>query len=370
MSEEESFILPDSHFEEYTWILQDEHNPASHPPLIASASPLSRPGDNDPNEIPATLTINGFNYGRSVSNAGTTVSPFGQMTPPESVEDLIRWRTEWLPQVNELVRLLESFDPEQVEQGNWKDTLRSHDDEYRRVFGGVHRTAVGPSRVAVESFMAKYVEIFGNERRDDGIALLQGLPNMSLDRASSLWDLSRIIRKSELNSGRDTATDLHEAYSSKEFVEEYNKMLDAFGSTTNNGLQDLPTWREGSDIPMSMIRAYAAQEDWKSPREASDSQRKRRLDLEEEIRKFDEVNGNSDNLLLLMEMAQQLMPNLEDHNLLCDQQCVFSSRKRWLSIGAFMVKKSLINHKDDVFFYTRNELLEVLEGGWGTDSLR
>ena len=116
MSEEASFILPDSHFEEYTWILQDEHNPASHSPLIASASPLSRPGDNDPNEIPTTLTINGFNYGRSVGNASPTASPFGQMTPPESVEDLIRWRTEWLPQVNELVRLLESFDPEQVEK--------------------------------------------------------------------------------------------------------------------------------------------------------------------------------------------------------------------------------------------------------------
>ena len=363
MPEEITFILPDSQFEEYTWILQDEHNPASHSPLIASASPLSRPGDNDTDEIPTTLTVNGFNYGRSVSNAGTTISPFGQMTPPESVEDLTRWRTEWLPQVDELVRLLESFDPEEVEQGNWKDTLRSHDDEYRRVFGGIHRTAVGPSRVAVERFMDKYTEIFGGERRDDGMALLQGLPNMSLDRASSLWDLSRIIRKDELNRDKEKATDSSEIYSSKEFVEAYNKMLDAFGATTNNGLQDLPTWREGSDIPMSMIRAYAAQEDWKSPRAASDSQRKRRMDLEEEIRKISGFDGNSDNLLLLMEMAQHLMPNLEDHNLLCDQQCVFSSRKRWLSIGAHMEKKSLIDFKDDVFFYTRNELLEVLEGG-------
>ena len=363
MTEEASFIFLDPRYEEYTWILQDEHNPASHPPLIATGSPLSRPGVNNPNEIPVTLTINGFNYGRNVNNPAGTGSPFGQMTPPESVEDLVKWRSEWLPQVDELVKLLENFNPEEVEQGTWKDTLQSHDDEYRRVFGGVHRTAVGPSRLAVERFMAKYVEMFGEKRRNDAMALLQGFSNRSLDRASSLWDLSRIIRNDEAKDVDNTDINLTDTVSSKKFVEAFNEMLDAFGATTNNGLQDLPTWREGSEIPMSMIRAYTVQEDWKSPREASESQRKRRVALEEEIRSIDADNGDSDSLLRLMEMAQQLMPNLEDHNLLCDQQCVFSSRKRWLLIGSYMGERDLLKYREDVFFHTRNELLEVLEGG-------
>ena len=41
MQYEVEFVLPDKSYEDYCWILQDEHNHASHPALIASASPLA-----------------------------------------------------------------------------------------------------------------------------------------------------------------------------------------------------------------------------------------------------------------------------------------------------------------------------------------
>ena len=57
------FVLPEKNYEDYCWMLQDEHNPASHPPLIASASPLAALApEQNPDTPPTTININGFNY--------------------------------------------------------------------------------------------------------------------------------------------------------------------------------------------------------------------------------------------------------------------------------------------------------------------
>lgn len=365
MTEKVTFALPDPSYESYTWILQDEHNPASHPPLIASASPLVRSTDNErQDQVPSTLNINGFNYAREMVSQGAPVSPFGQIIVPETVDDLTRWREEWLPQVEELTVMLEEFDPGLVQQGRWAEILRSHDDEYRRVFSGVHRHAVGPSRLAVTNFLDAYIKIYGEERRSDGMALLQGFPNLSLDRACALWDLSRIMREDHALHGlRDIDSLFANTPTSMMFESGFREMLEAFGSTTNNGLQDLETWGEGSPIPLAMIRSYAEQEDTKSPKEASLNQERIRLSLERELRDTSNYTDEIDKLLHLMGMAQQLMPNLEDHNYLCDQKCVASSRKRWLNIGIYMFNNGVLTSSSDVFFYTRNELIQILEGG-------
>lgn len=365
MVEKVIFALPDLSYENHTWTLQDEHNPASHPPLIASASPMSRSVDGDQQDkIPATLNINGFNYAREADSQIGARNPFGETLEPETVEDLTKWRREWLPQVEDLKIMLENFDPDAVKPGEWAKTLQYHDEEYRRVFSGIHRNAVGPSRSAVYKFLNAYTEQYGENNRAKAMALLHGFPNLSLDRACALWDLSRIMRSdSSLRGLKDIDELVASTPSSIRFRREFHKMLDVFGITSNNGLQDLPTWIEGSPIPLSIIRSYATQEDSKSPKEASLNQRKIRLSIETELRNPSKHTPVTEKLLHLMEMAQQLTPNLEDHNLLCDQQCVYSSRRRWLNIGTYLVNKGLLAINGSVFFYRRSELLEALDGG-------
>ena len=125
-----NFVLPKQEYEEFTWILQDEHNPASHPPLIASASPLVKPANTENlEEIPETLTINGFYYLREVENKDSDQSPksrFPQVSQPDSVEDITRWRKEWLPEMDNLVDLLENFEPISVQKGNWKEINKTY----------------------------------------------------------------------------------------------------------------------------------------------------------------------------------------------------------------------------------------------------
>ena len=365
------FILPDKSYENYCWILQDEHNPASHPPLIASASPLAvLAPEQSPDTPPTTININGFNFAREIPPEDA-VNPLLQAAKPESVEDMEKWREDWLPEVDKLVEMLENFEPATVNSGNWKETLKFHDQEYARVFRGIHRTSVGPGRMAATRFLDKWVDSFGEERRSDGMALLQGFPNLSLERASILWDLGRIIRGDEALMGlQDISQILLQIESHHfdiargvEFKKTFDFMVKKFGCTSNNGLQDLPTWREGSHIPISMINAYSNIDDSKGPMQASNIQKERRLSLESELRSKADENPELLEVIRLMEMAQYLLPNVEDHNLLCDQQCVASSRLRWLRIGSFMVDNGVLEDNNDIFYYRREELEEALEGG-------
>ena len=363
MTQSVLFALPEPSYEDYTWTLQDEHNPASHTPLIARGRPVTAPG-NDSDGPPGTLSINGYNYAREVTRSAGEASPFGTIVAPERVEDLTRWRQEWLPEVDKLATMLESFDTAVVPAGKWAEVLDGQDQEYRRVFGGVHRSAVGPARMAVTRFTEEYVKRFGEDRRADAMALLLGFPNRSLARAGALWDLSRILRADDsLLRLMDSGAPLPDTPAAKTFQEGLVSMLRDFGCTTNNGLQDLPTWREGSSVPLSMIRAYATQDDSRSQREATLQHTHRRLELEAELRNSSANDPDASDLVLLMEMAQQLIPNLEDHNLLCDQQCVAASRVRWLAIGAHLQGRGILSVADDVFFYLRAELLQALEGG-------
>ena len=363
-----SFVLPKSEYEDFTWILQDEHNPASHPPLIASGSPLVKPPDiENSDEIPETLTINGFYYLREVEDKDANQfvkSRFPHVSQPESVEDITRWRKDWLPEMDKLVALLENFDPNSVEKGNWKQILQDHDDEYRRVFRGIHANAVATAHLAANKYLDEYIKQENNSSREEGMMLLQGFSNCSLDRSIALWELSRLIRGDEDSIHEIIKGEFSSEFqNAQQFLDLYNEMLNKFGSTSNNGLQDLPTWRDGASIPIEIIRSYALQDDSKSPVVASLQQKNNRMDMESILREKAKNNSKYLNLINLMEIAQHFLPNLEDHNLLCDQQCVYSSRIKWLNIGKYLKRKSVLIDENDVFFYSRNELLEALENG-------
>jgi pyruvate,water dikinase len=139
-------------------------------------------------------------------------------------------------------------------------------------------------------------------------------------------------------------------------------MLAEFGHTTNADLQDLPTWREDASVPLSAVRAYALQGEEHSPRAIAESQRRRRLELEAELNQLAKADDDVADMLPKLAMAQQLLPNQEDHNLLVDQRMEAASRARWLAIGRHLFSRGLVRDVDDVFYLWRPELIEVLEG--------
>ena len=354
MAQVVSYALLHPSYEAYTWQIQDEHAPASQPPLVAWEDP---PAGREP---PRQLRINGYTYGRA--GAAMETAPFGQAQSPQSVADLTRWREEWLPEVAKIESLFTTFEPADVGPDGWPALLESQDKEYWRVFGGVHRTAVMPARLAFARFVEAYVAMFGEARRADALMLLQGFPNRSLDRAAALWDLSRLVREDP---------DLHRMLDQRiappvgsSFAQQLAGVVAEFGHTTNNGMLDLPTWGEDPAIPIALAGAYARQRDGRGPREAQARQRATRLRLEKELRAQAAYgNANAATLVTDMEMAQQLLPNLEDHNFLADQRMLAASRARWLRIGGWLFSEGRLPTVGDIFYYRKTELHQLLADG-------
>lgn len=354
------FELPDPAYEAYTWLLQDEFFPAAQPPLLAGPDTgLVRPGDSS--LPPRRLRINGYLYTRL---GAAPPAQAAQPPWPSSVEELRRWRVEWLPQVEAFARQLEAFAPGAVPPGKWSATIEEQEAEYQRIFTGVHLATERPGWLVTNRFSDAFVASFGEHRRHDALSLLQGFPNRSTDRSVALWDLSRLLRADAalaraLESGADAST----SPTAREFRQRFAAMLEEFGHTNSKEMQDVPTWEENPSVPLTIVRACARQGDDRSPRETVRRQRERRLQLEGELRERAQADAVVAALVPLMEMAQQLLPNLEDHNLLVDQRIAAASRARWLLVGTFLQQRGSLAAPEDVFHYRRGELIEALESG-------
>ena len=355
-----AFQLPHPSYGGFTWLLRDEHAPASVAPLFS--------GWIDPraSEVPDSITVNGYLYRRADvpdRNASTR-----GIAAPISFEHMPRWRPEWGTQIQKLVFGLQRFDPTTVQPGAWRDVIAEQDVEYGRVFSGVHHSAVLPAVLAVQRFMAAHAALFGPSRREDATAMLQGIRNKSIDRAQDLWVLGRFLREQpELQAALDRKAVIpgEEVPGALDFRMGWNAFMDGYGWTTDNGQLDLPNWEEGSPVPLMMVRALARQDVSANPREAVRRQTLRRQVLEGELRAIAETDPRAAELLVLLPMAQQITPNLEDHNLLSDQRLLSGSRKRWLKVGQFLAKQALLARASDVFFMHRLEVFTALESGAG-----
>jgi pyruvate,water dikinase len=355
------FELPDPRLADYTWVLFDEHMPVSAAPLIGNHfGGMGRPA---PEEFPPrSLQIHGLTYMREDMIPRPEGAMRGQPLPA-SVEEMRRWRAEWQPEVDRVIAALAGFDPASVAPGAWEAVLDEQRREYWRVFGGVHRTAVFPAHVVSGHFQEAYVQRFGEERRDDALALLQGMPNASLERAAMLWELGRILRgHPDVAGSLDRGEGVPPTPGGQVFAEYLAKLQDAFGSSAEGFVEDRPNWREDPAMPIAMARAYARLGDGQGPLDLHEQQKQRRQRLEAELREAAADDAEAADLLRLLPIAQEHLPNLEDHNYYTDQCLTAASRARWLAIGRHLVDISLLEDADDVFYLQRAELIEALEG--------
>jgi pyruvate,water dikinase len=349
------YALPDPAYEAYTWVYENEHHPASDPPIAWRPGLMTSP---TPDGVPMNLSIGGYSYFRwSAAGWG------GDPGPDVNVLDL--WQQTWLPRVDALVHELREVGPAAVPAGGWRELLVHHETEWMRVFRGVHGRCLFPARAAAEALVDRYAALFGEQRRTDALALLQGFENAALERAAGLWDLSRLLR-ADAGLARAIEAGLPAGDTSDalgEFRARLAAFLERFGETTQMFLPDLPTWAEDQTALLAIVRGYAGRPDEDGPRDAARRQRERRADLEAELRERARTDGEPAALVALLPAAQRFLPILEDHNFYCDQRLAAASRVRWLRIGAHLHAAGVLATPDDVFFYTSAELVALLEGG-------
>ncbi len=357
---EVSFDLPDPALAEHTWVLFDEHTPLASPPLGTAL--FSGPASAEQPGVPRSIRLNGYTYMRRGTAPGEG-GPFGSVTLAQSVEEMRAWRTRLQPQVDDVVGRLQQFDPAAVTPGHWRRTLDAHTSLYWGVFGPIHREAVFPAHAVARAFQDLYTQRFGQERLGDAVALLQGMPNASLERAAMLWDLSRIVREdAELAASIALGKPAPDTEGGREFLRQFEALRQAFGATGEGFVEDQPTWGENDAIPLMAIRAYAGQPDGNGPLDSARRQGEHRDALEAELRALPKSDEQVSELLRLLPMAQELLPNLEDHNYYTDQRLNAASRARWLAIGGHLRERGLVQQADDVFYFQRDELIAALEG--------
>jgi len=355
---EVEFVLPDPELEQYTWVYENEHGPASQPPLTREPGFGPPP---EPGEPPSRLIINGYSYFRS--------GPTGEMPSSFDLPDLggatalETWNQKWLPQVDALFDELSGFDATAVE-GEWGEVLDRQAAEFRRVFVGVHSECVLTSGQLAREFVDAYCEVLGEERRGDGHAILQGFPNQTLDRAIALWGLGReVCASEELRAAIKDSVERGTSVDHAPFARRLEGFLDEFGHTIDAQVPDAPTWREEPRPALDLILRYADGPEDASPAQAAEAQVARREELEAALRALAERDQRARDLLDSLPAAQELLPVREDHNTLCDQRLGAASRYRWLSIGRLLVERGFAEEAGDVFYFTLEELREALEGG-------
>ncbi len=353
------FVLPDPELEQYTWIYENEHGPASQPPLTREAGFGPPP---EPGAPPSRLIINGYSYFRS--------GPTGEMPSSFDLPDLGKataletWNEKWLPQVDALFDELCGFDAATVEEGEWGEVLDRQAAEFRRVFAGVHGECVLTSGQLAREFVDAYCDVFGETRRGDGHAILQGFPNQTLDRANALWELGREVRAARaLRAAVEEAIESGAAVGVSTFERRMERFLEEFGHTIDAQVPDAPTWRENPRPALDLILRYADKPEDASPSLAAEAQVARRRELEAELDVLAEGDQRARDLRETLPPAQELLPVREDHNTLCDQRLGAASRYRWMNVGQLLVDRGLAEEAGDVFYFTLEELRGALESG-------
>jgi phosphohistidine swiveling domain-containing protein len=354
------YELPDPELEQYTWAWENEHTPGSQPPLTREMfnSMFAAPADGPPRLI----DVHGYRYVRADAMSSGPMPP---PVPDDGMSALRRWEMKWLPRVKELEVELREFDTSTVKPGQWESMLDAQSEKFGEVFAGVHRQTVGPSGQLADEFVEKYVAAFGEPRREDALALLAGFENKTFDRATAMWQLSRLIAndpklRALIDDGR---TKIDAIFAAGSFGEGFRTFLEEWGSTMDMFVQDLPSWRENPATPLALIRREADQPDSDSPLAAEAMRRQRRQELEKGLETAAADSAEAAEVLNALRDAQELLVVRENHNFLCDQCLTAASRYRWLHIGEHLVNGGHLSRPEDVFFLQQSELLEALEAG-------
>jgi len=362
-----TFDLPGPEYEEATW-LHNEHGSSSSSPLARTIGALisGRFPTDDDGELPTRINVNSYAYTRTEWPLKSTLPEHLQDTNlPADDSDLLNWRERCLPLVEEVVAEIDAFDPDSVAAGGWRETITVQQARISEVSSLVHGTAVYYAQMFGETFAGRYVAEFGNEKQAEGLALTQGFPNVSTDRAADLWNLGRIARgsdavKSAIKTGVLPAGD---SGAEAEFRDGFQTAMDRYGHMNPLGMEDMPTWREDISMPLSIIDQYSTESEERNPRSVEQTSIARRRELESALTDAAVESPVVAGLVKLLPYAQHIGPVTEDHNLLADQRLTNASRTRWLKVGEMLHGRGMLEQAGDVYYYEIDELLELLESG-------
>jgi pyruvate,water dikinase len=204
-------------------------------------------------------------------------------------------------------------------------------------------------------------------------SLLKAISNVaSGEPVLRLWDLSRMVRNdnalSALFESADVPIVLDAIRSDARFAEfhsAFQRFLDEWGFRCSEELMLTTASFQEDPVPLiDVLRAYA-RTDGQSPRDALETQAEAR-ELETQAVARQLSRGRRVLLRLLLPRVHAAIRYRERARL---KQALLYSRCRRiaLAMGAELARRGTIDERDDIFFLTWQELLELAAGNRGAD---
>lgn len=202
---------------------------------------------------------------------------------------------------------------------------------------------------------------------------LHGFHTTSVDASRGLWALSRAVLDSptltelfRTTAPKDFPAALDATEEGRDFRRQLDEFLFEYGWRHDAvyDLADVP-WRENPSIPLASIASMMELDESEDPEVIYQQKVARRKDLlakarakladePETLAKFNE----------LYEAARYSFPLTEDHAFYIDQLFIGVFRRFALAVGERLVNNGVVDEPDDVFYLSRDELVDALaEGG-------
>jgi pyruvate,water dikinase len=281
-----------------------------------------------------------------------------------------RWVTEWEPAVAAMMNRLRRIDFDAMPDGQLEVALDERLDEQvaQYTIHGWINLALLPA-TALTDFYAKEI---APDDPNEGWHLTQGYANKSVDASKELWRISRrvianpmLLNVFENVEPRAILASLETSDDGQAFLRELWRYLDEFG-WRSDGLYEIGemTWREQPMIPLNTIQGYLRLSEDNNPDLVLARARQRRETLADQARarlanKPDKLRRFED----LLHASRYTLRLTEDHSYWIDQMGVATFRRYWLSVGARLVRKRALNHRNDVFFLDLDEVRGALRSG-------
>jgi pyruvate,water dikinase len=282
---------------------------------------------------------------------------------------LERWRAVYEPEVRSINDETLKCDFSKLTDRDLSDLLGAIVDKRERE-GELHMLAVFPAMGAVMFYEQVYTQFFGEPKAGDHLQLLQGFPNKSVEVGVGLWQLARdarqrpyVLETLRRVSPGEADEALSQTKQGRSFRGAVREFLSDYGWRANEMDLAEPSWFERPAPVYTLIREYAAREDYDPEGEFNSLVGAR--EAREHVLFKQLQGGPIDMFQQVLAGAQQYLPIQEDHNFYIDQVGLSVQRVPALEAGRRLAAAGRIARAEDVFFLHYDELQDALRGGKG-----
>ncbi|MGH2452207.1 MAG: PEP-utilizing enzyme [bacterium] len=342
------------------WSLGRVHNPRPVPPLGQDLGMLPTEGANRAHAAfgrpfrHLTQYVNGFSYG---AQEPVDAPAAARLNEVEAAATLGRdWEDQYLPEILRIYAAMDAFDADAADEAALLDHLGWALDRMARIWE-LH-FLVTPAYMAINLFLDHFAELFPGATDLEAARLLQGYGNRTTEAAGALDDLARFVAAEGLLPLLRHARTLEDLSSSGPLASRLRAFLAAYGVLgADQGDAFGASWVDAPHrLFAEIVERAGRQEDTRErrARQARDREvalAEARSQLAEEARRrFDQLHDQARVGVILS----------EDHHFHIDRSVLWRRRRLALAVGARLVRRDVIEHEDDIFFLTLNQVTAAL----------